>query len=95
MVNEEYYVKITLPLLSGDVVRIEKNQLSAKSIVDSEERLYLRGKCEAIDKYDIYAIKFDTNWIEMLDIEPNKIGANDVISFTVPVNQVEICPTER
>jgi len=92
LVNEEYDVELTLPILSGDAVMIEESHLPAQSLVDSNDRLYLRGKCEVIDEDNIYVIRFNTNWIEMLEIEANKIDVNDIISFTVPVNQVEINP---
>lgn len=92
LVNEDYDVELTLPLLSGDSVKIEDSQLPAQSVVDSEERLNLRGKCEIIDEDDIYVVRFDTNWIEMIEIESNEIKVNDVISLMVPVNQVEIYP---
>lgn len=92
LVNEDYDVELTLPLLSRDSVKVEESQMSAQSMVDLDERLHLRGKCEVIDEDDIYVIRFDNNWIEMLEIEPNEIKVNDIISLMVPVNQVEIYP---
>ena len=61
-------------------------------MLDLNERLYLRGKCEIIDEDDIYIMRFDTNWIEMLEIEHNEIKVNDIISLMVPIDQVEIYP---
>jgi len=92
LVNEDYDVELTLPLLSRDSVKIEEPHLSAQSMLDLNERLYLRGKCEIIDEDDIYIMRFDTNWIEMLEIERNEIKVNDIISLMVPIDQVEIYP---
>jgi len=90
--NEEYDVELTLPMLYGDDISVEKESLSAQALVDLDDMLYLRGTCEGIDEDNIYIVRFDSNWIEMLEIENTNIIVNDVISFKVNVNQVEIYP---
>ncbi len=92
LLNEEYDVELSLPMLLGSDVSVENVSLSPQAEVNSDETLYLRGTCEVIDEDDIYVVRFDANWIEMLEIENTDINVSDVISFTVNVNQVEIFP---
>ena len=90
--NEECDVELTLPMLLGSGVSIENVSLSPRAEVNPDETVYLRGICEAIDEDDIYIIRFDDNWIEMIEIVNANIRVSDVVSFKVDVNQVEIFP---
>lgn len=92
VLNEEYDVELSLPMLRGDDISVENASLSAQVEVHNDEILYFRGLCEVIDEDDIYVVRFDSNWIEMLEIENTNISVNEVISFKVNVNQVEIYP---
>jgi len=92
LLNAEYDVELSLPMLLGSDVSVENVSLSARAEINTDETMYLRGTCEGINEDNIYIVRFDSNWVEMLEIENTNICVGDVISFTMNVNQVEVFP---
>ncbi len=92
VIGEDYDVELTLPPLCGNSIAVLEPNLQPMVIVKPNDKILFRGRCEMIDEDDVYIIRFDTNWIEMVEFESENVKINDVIEFLLSVDQIEVYP---
>lgn len=97
--------KAQLPILLKNyhceltIREIERREIAiipegAPSVHYENEEVVFIGVCEEID--DIYVVRFDTDWLEMISVKNDDfmINKGDVISFIVEYEGISVYPYE-
>jgi hypothetical protein len=74
-------------------IDISQEKQRAPYVMFQNDKVMFLGVCEEMDE-DVYYLRFDIDWLEMLDINAVYSGkkAGDVVSFSVSIYDVEIYP---
>lgn len=89
---ENYHCELTIREIERTEVAIFTS--GEPSVHYEKGMVAFAGICEEID--DIYVVRFDTDWLEMLDIKNDDftIKRGDVIYFAIEYSEVSIYPYE-
>ena len=90
-IDTVYYAELSIDNLTE--LSAGQCTLPAPAVSTEENMVTFQGICETIDE-DVYFVRFDTDWLEMIDasnlISPKEKG--DFISFKANCHDVEIYP---
>ncbi|MBD5134559.1 MAG: hypothetical protein HDT39_01140 [Lachnospiraceae bacterium] len=90
--GDEYFVELTINDFNQEISYLTGEDISTKVILKDDTVLFI-GVCEDIDE-EVYYIRFDTDWLEMVEIPENstKIKVGDYVMFSSKCNDILIYP---
>lgn len=87
-IDEEYYVELAIGKLVNGITISEVHEYSVSTNVDQIDFI---GLCEGVDDEVLY-IRFNVDWIEMMDIVDGVKVGKDFVTFSAEYRQIRIYP---
>jgi hypothetical protein len=94
VIGEDYDVELTLP--DPAVIRIISDSQHHEAAVSSigAGDYQFRGECEVVYEDGVIAVRFATNWIDLVGAENLACRVGDWVEFTIPRDHIEIYPID-